>query len=189
MIEAIKKNGYRLNIKIDQYPVNPRTAFDNLGTLYIPRPPQDYTMSDEGASANEAAAAPVVLPVYALDHSGIAISEQPFGCPWDSWRAGCIYVTEKRLLAEYGLYGQNTPETREIAKNCLRAELQEYAAYVSGEVYRYTITRESDGKEIDSCWGFYGEVGISYIKELFEDFIKEQYAVDNPLFTYAGIDA
>ncbi len=185
MIEAIEKNGYRLNIEIDQYPENPR-QWDNLGTLYIPRPPRHCAMSDDGASADEAAAAPVVLPVYVMDHSGLAISEQPFGCPWDSWRAGCLYVTKDKLVSEYG---QDTPETREKAKNCLRGELQEYAEYVAGDVYGYTITRISDGEIMDSCWGFYGEGGLKCIKELFEDFIKEQYKKDNPLFAYAGIDA
>jgi len=185
MIEAIEKNGYRLDIKLDQYPENPRQC-DNLGTLYIPRPPRHCAMSDDGASADEAAAAPVVLPLYIMDHSGIAISDQPFGCPWDSWRAGCLYVTREKLLAEYG---RDTSETREVAKNCLRAELQEYAAYISGDVYGYTITRESDGEELDSCWGFYGEDGVKYIKELFNDIVKEQYKKDNPLFAYAGIEA
>lgn len=186
MIEAIEKNGYRLNIEADYDAENPRTAFDNLGTLYIPRPPRHCTMSDREASADEAAAAPVVLPVYVIDHSGIALSEKPFGCPWDSWQAGHMYMTEKTLLAEYG---QNTPETREKAKNCLRGELRTYAAYVSGEVYGYTLTRGSDGEVVDSCGGFYGDDGINYIKELFEDFIEKQYKIDNPLFAYAGIDA
>jgi hypothetical protein len=185
MIETIEKNGYLLSIDYDQDAENPR-QWDNLGTLYIPRPPRHCAMSDDGASADEAAAAPVVLPVYVMDHSGIAISEQPFGCPWDSWRAGCLYVTKEKLLAEYG---QDSPETRKIAKNCLRGELQEYAAYVSGDVYGYTITRENDGDVMDRCGGFYGEDGVKYIKELFEEFIKEQYKVDNPLFAYAGIDA
>ncbi len=185
MIETIEKNGYKLEIEIDRYPENPR-EWDNLGTLYIPRPPRHCAMSDDGASADEAAAAPVVLPVYVMDHSGIAVSEHPFGCPWDSWCAGCLYVTKEKLLAEYG---QDTPETREIAKKCLRGELQEYAAYIAGDMYGYTITRESDGEELDSCWGFYGDDGIKYIKELFEDFIKEQYKKDNPLFAYAGIEA
>jgi hypothetical protein len=185
MIESIEKNGYRLDIKLDQYPENPR-QWDNLGTLYIPRPPRHCAMSDDGASAEEAAAALIVLPVYVLDHSGIAISEHPFGCPWDSWCAGCMYVTEKKLLAEYG---QNTPKTREIAKKCLQGELQEYAAYVAGDVYRYTITRISDGVELDSCGGFYGDDEINYTKELFEGFVKKQYKKDNPLFAYAGIEA
>lgn len=185
MIETIEKNGYRLDIDYDQDAENPRTAWDNIGVLYVPRPPRGVSMSDKEASAGDAAAAPVVLPVYVIDHSGIALSDKPFGCPWDSWQAGCLYMTEKTLLAEYG---QNTPETREKAKNYLRGELQEYAAYVAGEVYGYTITRESDGELIDSCWGFYGDDGIDYIKELFEDFIKEQYKIDNPLFAYAGIE-
>lgn len=185
MTETIEKNGYKLEIKIDYAAENPRQG-DNLGALYIPRPPRHCAMSDDDACADEAAAAPVVLPVYVIDHGGIAISERPFGCPWDSWLAGCLYVTKEKLLAEYG---QDTPETRKIAKNCLRGELQEYAAYVAGDVYGYTITRESDGEIMNSSWGFYGDEGIKYIKELFNDFIKEQYTVDNPLFAHAGIEA
>ncbi len=185
-IETIEKNGYRLDIDYDQDAENPRTAWDNLGILYIPHPPRGCSMSDREADAADAAAAPVVLPVYILDHSGIAISETPFACPWDSWRAGCIYATKDKLISEYG---QDTPETREKAKNCLRGELQEYAEYVSGNVYGYTITRKSDGELVYSCGGFYGEEGLKYIKELFDDFIKEQYKIDNPLFAYAGIEA
>lgn len=185
MIEAIEKNGYRLEIAADPDAENSR-QWDNLGTLYIPRPPRLCTMSDDGATAGEAAAAPVVLPIYICEHGGISISEAPFACPWDSWRAGCMYVTEKRLLAEYG---QNTPETRERAKNCLRGELQTYAAYVEGSVYGYTITREIDGEPVDSCGGFYGDDGIKCIKELFENFLRGRYKIDNPLFAYAGVDA
>lgn len=185
MTEAIEKNGYRLTIEADYDAENPRTAWDNLGVLYVPRPPRGYSMTDKGASAEDAADAPVVLPVYVIDHSGIALSEKPFGCPWDSWQAGCLYITEKTLLAEYG---QDTAETRKKAKNYLRGELRDYAAYVSGEVYEYAITRESDGELIDSCWGFYGDDGIKCIKESFEDFIGKQYKIDNPLFAYAGIN-
>ena len=80
---------YTLSIWRDDFPTNPR-EWDNLGTLYIPRPPRGCSLSDNDASAEDADAAPVKIPVYILDHSGIVISDTPFNDPWDSWKAGFI---------------------------------------------------------------------------------------------------
>jgi hypothetical protein len=49
----------------------------------------------------------VILPVYMLDHSGVSISVRPFGDPWDSGLAGCIYA---RMMAE----GQGERETARL---------------------------------------------------------------------------
>ena len=95
-IETIEKDGYTLTIYRDDYPESPRD-WCNIGKLYIPRPPRGCALSDKDADADECNAAPVKLPVYVLDHSGLAISTTSFGDPWDSWRAG-LYPGRNRTV-------------------------------------------------------------------------------------------
>lgn len=99
----------------------------------------------------------VILPLYLMDHSGLAISTKPFSCPWDSGQVGWIYMT----LDEARENWPDDPDPIESAERRLRAEVEEYNAYLSGDVWGYTITDE-DGNEIDSCWGFYG---LEYAQE------------------------
>lgn len=80
IVKTETKGNYTLQICTDDYPENPR-RYDNFGVLYIPRPPRNYSLSDEGASLEECNAAPVKIPVYILSHSGISISCTPFGDP------------------------------------------------------------------------------------------------------------
>lgn len=49
---------------------------------------------------------------------------------------GVIYATPEMIIKEYG---ENTPETREKALRLLKAELEEYALYISGEAYNLTV--------------------------------------------------
>ena len=37
--------------------------------------------------------------------------------------------------------------------------LKEVAAWMWGDVYGYTVTRSKSGRDVDSCWGFYGSDG------------------------------
>ena len=116
-----QKNGnYTLSIFLDEFAHNPREEFENLGTLYIPRPPRGYAFSDKNANAEEAKAAPVKIPVYILDHSGIALSYKSFNDSWDSWNAGIMYVTENKLNEKYG----SREDAKKIARDVLKAELQ-----------------------------------------------------------------
>ena len=178
-MEALTTMGnYTLQIWYDDYPDSPRD-WDNIGTLYIPRPPRGYSMSDANANGNDAKTAPVKIPVYILDHSGLCISSAPFGDPWDSWRAGTYYVTADKIHAEYGDAADAIERARAVAKG----ELDTYAAYISGDVYRYDIT-DQRGDCIDSCAGFYGEKDVEYIKEMFRNFVEyQENNVDYPLFS------
>ena len=181
---TITKNGYTLTVWRDDCPHNPRN-FDNLGTLYIPRPPRGYSFSDNDASAEDADAAPVKIPVYILDHSGIAVSSAPFGDPWDSWQAGVYYVTAERLKKEYA--DRSYEEAEKAALSLLRAELQEFADYLAGDVYGFTITDDRDGKELETVGGYYGEDGIQQIKSEFPGYVAAFETAEYPLFAFAGL--
>ena len=113
----------------------------------------------------------IVLTLWMLDHSGLTVRiggdgpdvgnpfpEDPGG--WDSGRIGVIYVDRERLEAEYGKL--ITAPKRAKAEEVLRAEVDEYSRWLSGDCWGYVIERPDgsqtdDGwEEVDSCWGFIG---------------------------------
>ena len=122
-----------------------------------------------------------IIPLRLYDHSGISMStssEYPYNCRWDSGQVGFIYTTKKRLK-EIG--HKEMPSEKKI-KGWLEGEVETYNQYLTGDVYSYElieevpvkITREyADGKkevqevteekEIDSCFGFFGDEGIKFI--------------------------
>lgn len=184
-VQTITRNGYTLTVWRDDSPLNPREEFDNLGTLYVPCPPRGYSFSDKGANAGDANAAPVKIPVYVLDHSGIYLRDTPFGDPWDSWIAGVYYVTAEKLKKEYT--DRPYEEAKKTALSLLQAELQEFADYIAGDVYGFTIT-DANGHERESVSGYYGEDGIQQIKSEFPEFVASFEAEDYPLLASAGLE-
>ena len=157
---------YRLKIIPDGVSSNPRTEFDNLGTMVcwsrrhslgdtMPRVSPDEYVRENGISDETH----VILPLFLYDHSGITMSTKPFSCPWDSGWVGFIY-------AKHGAEGM-TPE--QIVR-CLEGEVDTYDAYINGKVYGFVLERavpfkkeREDGKVtegvdwdyVNSCWGFY----------------------------------
>ena len=117
-----------LKIKIvsEEYPENPRTSCDELGTMVcwhrrhrlgdkMPKEsPSEYFSGICGAELQpesqwETDGEPalekccLVLPLYLYDHSGLTMNTTGFSCPWDSGQVGYIYVTHKRICEEYGV--------------------------------------------------------------------------------------
>lgn len=182
-IETMELNGYTLNVYRDECPMNPREWEDNLGILYIPRPPRGCHFSDDGANNADALAAPVQIPVYCLDHSGIYIGARNPGNTWDSWLAGAYYVPAERIRAEY----KDAPDAIERARNVALAELKRFSDYVEGDCYYYTIENAA-GDLLDSCGGYIGDDEIEYIRETFRDFVDGELRAENPLFVAAGLD-
>lgn len=95
----------------------------------------------------------VILPLYLYDHSGITMNTTGFSCPWDSGQVGWIYADREMIEKEYG---KVTPETLETARRVLEGEVKEYDCYISGQCYGFQLFKDED--EIDSCWGFLGDL-------------------------------
>jgi hypothetical protein len=130
---------------------DPRREYDHLGTMVCWH--RRYNLGDKhNFSSPEDLNQAVYLPLYLYDHSGITMSTTPFSCQWDSGQVGWIYVTKAEIRKEFGKKW-TTKKIQEI----LRAEVEEYDRYLTGDVYGYIITDDETGEEIDSCWGFYGE--------------------------------
>jgi len=124
----------------------------------------------------------VLLPLYLYDHSGITIKTHSFSCPFDSGQVGWIYADYDAIKKEYNTV---TPETIEKAKNLMESEVKEYDYYLTGQCYGFKLF-EGDN-QVDSCWGFYGEINdvSQYIKEYLPaecknivDSLEFQYEID-----------
>lgn len=126
----------------------------------------------------------LIKPIRAYEHGKIALSTSnsyPFNDRWDSYLVGFIYVTKETIFKQCG--GITEENWKERANEYIESEMKTYNQYLSGEVYGYTLTKKESQQEkcphcgevvneyeseieVDSCWGFYGEVlednGILY---------------------------
>ena len=174
-METIKFKGCKIKTYHDEDPMNPR-EWDNLGFMLCfhsrynlgdKHKYRDYddfmhslaceyfqphqSITDEAIMARFAKDH-IVLPLYLYDHSGITMSCSPFSCIWDSSQVGIIYVSKEKAKTEYG-WKTLTSKRIEQIKSCLKAEVEIYDNYLTGNVFRYEITRK--GECIESGNGFY----------------------------------
>lgn len=171
MKKVLRFPDLNLKVKIEQYssPESPR-SWDNLGICAFFH--SRYSFGDKGHGIdsndyNDFAEmekdlrknhdAVIVLPVYMYDHSGQTISTKPFSCNWDSGQLGVIFATRTELLSEYG-NGKNrlTKAIKDKATTYLEGEIETLDQYIKGDVYGFTA-KNTQTKEEDSCWGFYGD--------------------------------
>lgn len=95
----------------------------------------------------------IMLPLYLLDHSGLAMKTTSFHDPWDSGQVGWIYVSKEDALKEFG--GEKmTGAIRKKAEDLMRGEVEAYDSYLRGECYGFELYK--NGELEDSCWGFMG---------------------------------
>lgn len=161
-----ERNGYTIEIYPDDTPMNPREDFDHAAVMVCFH--NRYTLGDETGLRSEnfegwkelekylveEEGAKVFLPVYMYEHSNICLSTGEFYDPWDSGRVGVIYLTSQTILKEWN-WKRLTKARREKLVEYLKGEVEEYSDYLSGNVYGYMV-RNSEGEDMDSCWGFFG---------------------------------
>ena len=160
-LEKFLVRGNTIKIYQDEYPENPR-EWDNLGTMICFH--SRYMLGDKHDLSIEALKELVsrrdilALPLYLLDHSGLALNTSGFAYidpqGWDWDQVGYLYVTHEKLRQEYGVK-KVSRRLLEKVKQILEAEIETYNQYLSGDVYGYEIEDPYDN-EGDSCWGFYG---------------------------------
>ena len=170
--EEFKVGAKTVKLVYDEDPESPRT-WDNLSTMVcfhkryeLGDKDHGYNDKDYGSWAEVRAAIEkredpaVILPLYMYDHSGITIRTTPFHCPWDSGQIGWVFVTKKKLREEYKSKRVTKKMIEQATKNVL-AEVEAYDDYLTGNVFGFVI-EDAEGKELDSCWGFYG---LDYARE------------------------
>jgi hypothetical protein len=97
----------------------------------------------------------IVLPVYMLDHSGVALSVTPFGDRWDSGQIGVAFVTRENWADTQGTDWTGSEEQLQRARELITGDVRDYSMYLGGEVYGYVVT-DTDGEVMDSSGGFLG---------------------------------
>ena len=188
--EMIQYAGCTIKIIRDQFPCNPRKDYDHLGKMilfpnreYIDRNEYDkYVNATDFASTLRSLAWHVtksdamedeyrvsmdhvfrcvnkhyvIIPVDQDRYSGLS-SRGPNVGDSDCHCDGFVLFPVADLTKE-GI-------DREQATKNLEGEIEEYAAWATGDCYGYVIEDEN-GDELDSCWGFYGmEYAIESAKE------------------------
>jgi hypothetical protein len=103
----------------------------------------------------------VIIPVDQDRYSGLS-SRGPNVGDSDDHCDGFILFPAADLTKE-GI------DRNQAIKN-LEREIEEYAAWATGDCYGYVIEDEN-GDELDSCWGFYG---MEYAKDQAESSAKSQ---------------
>ena len=143
IIEQIEYRGFYINVHPDDYPLDPRRDWDNLGTMvcfarnYNLGDKHDFSDPDEFQEWAKTADI-ISMPIYLLDHSGLKMNTYGFGCPWDSGQVGWIYVEKAKARKKYG-WKRLSRQRIEKIKGYLENEVKIYDQYLSGEVYGYTI--------------------------------------------------
>jgi len=197
-METIEYKGMIIKVEVDYDPLDPR-QWDNLGIMvcnhrhYALGDKHNYDLSDynswkevEGAiRKNEDAA--VMYPLYLYDHTGLQIKIGSFygllpqgHAEYDSGQVGFIFVSKQTIRREYGVKRISKKLLEKVA-NILRSEVEVYDYYISGEVYGFKAVTP-DGKEIDSCWGYYGDPETQMIPEAkasIDDYINEERTENN----------
>lgn len=150
MKDAFVQEGLSVKITSSANPVNPRSnddCNDTVMALFHRR----YNLGDrlhhykagsyhgwEGMRKDiEDKEAPTCIkPLYMMDHSGLTISTEPFGCTFDSGQVGWVFVPASKGL------------TAEQATSAILREVEEYGAYLSGEFYDVSIENMLSGEPL-----------------------------------------
>ena len=175
----IKRKGISLKICVDfGYNPNPREEDENLGQMVCFhrrynlgdktnfKEPFEFNEWYEKHKRNIAQC----LPVYLLDHSGLAMSCFDFNDKWDSGQVGYIYCTKKRLKE----LDMDKLDEMEIKKRLIN-EVQQYNDYLQGyPPYYYFCIRDENDEIVDTITGFKG----TDFKEMIDDmkgYVGEEY--------------
>lgn len=150
-VESFEYKGYSVRIYVDEDPMSP---LDNDYVIKVYAPLRRHSIGNTEEDAPKGTK--VAFPFYAHIHGGIAVSLGSFSDPWDSGRAGTIYVDNDDLEKEFN----GDPE---LAKTSITAWFEGgYKPWVEGDVYGYVIRKDPEEAADESCWGMYG---FDYCKE------------------------
>jgi hypothetical protein len=173
------KNGgrdkeYRVEICLDNDPVNPRTEYDHITKLFLNGSLRWIGDEYEGRTPKSVhkdalAAGDWTHSVYAHVHSLTTLSLHPFNDPFDSGCAGIITIPKDRLerVMEY----HNNADCMDVAMRIARDEIASTNDYLHGNVYGFKAYLWGDMQ--DSCWGFIGD--FDEIAQVMADHVAPEY--------------
>lgn len=151
-VETIQHKGCTIRVMYDEHGENPFTSWDGEGMIIF-HPRADYTCNTE-VSYEKAKENKYCIPLDAYIHSGIAlsISGEGMNCQWDTSTHIAMWIPSK--------YCDVT--TKKQAEKIARQNCLLFNQWCNGEVFGY-IVEDSQGNQIDSCWGYYGNEAITEV--------------------------
>ncbi len=188
IILSKESEGYRLKYLVqDKDAMDPRTEWDHLGRMicfhkrYNLGDKHSYRLNDVGSweevremiEGTEGRIL-VSLPLYIYDHSGITMRttsgqfRMQDSAGWDWGTVGAIVALEESVKKNFNVT-EITDEIKEKTIGILKAEVEEYDHYLTGEVYGIVEEKYNEDFEPidhDSCWGY---LGHEYAKEALKE--------------------
>jgi len=122
--------------QIEYSPDSPRVTSENLWTFFFQH--GKYQLADAHAKdIRRHRKDYYMVNVYMMDHSGLYLSTNPFGCPWDSGQLGYAYISYDKLRKEYDIAADAPIPTHvtQTAVHQLEQELAMYTMYLNGDVH------------------------------------------------------
>lgn len=181
--------GYTIKIEIDEDPLNPR-GDENLGKMICFHNnyelgdkhnynSDDFTGWEELKNKLVSDGAVAISPLYLYDHSGLRIKIGSFygllpqgHAEFDSGQVGFI-VAFKEDVEKWFDTKRITKKVIQKVEDNLKAEVETYDKYISGQVYSYIV--EGLDEIGDSCWGFYDtDEAIQEAKNVIDSHIEEE---------------
>jgi hypothetical protein len=184
-IEVIEHRGHRIEVCYDEEPLNPRRDWDHCSTMLCFHgrydlgddkdkcpsiDPRDFEGWEEmEAHLRKEEGAVIVLPLSLYDHSGITMVVGS-ASGWDCGQVGWIYATRAAILENFGRKVLSK-KLLARAEAGLRAEVETYDQYLTGQVYGYVVK----GPDCDdSCWGFFNQEDmVAEAKASIDDSIRQ----------------
>lgn len=187
-MEEFKKGtykGYNYEIVYDENADDPRTEWEHDSVLYsnhkninpenkdIDDLMEEFNVRDLDALRDKLDTKYIWVNVYMYQHSQIALSTTPFNDPWgfDSGLLGILVWEKEDALKSYGRKRCSKAFVHRI-EDLLAEQVKVYGAYLNGDVYGFKVFDKDDSeKEIDSCYGYYGENGLNDIMQEIEGIV------------------
>lgn len=117
------------------------------------------------------------FPLFMYEHGSVLYrlskSGNPFSCPWDSGRAGSIFLKTADFLGENPPRGKKGeikygkeffPDIESAMFKAAEIICEEYTDWCNGNIYGYMI-EDQNGDHLDSCWGFIGDPNDYVLQE------------------------
>lgn len=160
----IKDNAWSVTIYLDEFCENPNQSGDN--DLFLLSYHRDFWVemdkvvtkaelleAFEEPKKSDVASRFHIFPIEAYIHSGVVLAFSKCGnfpdLQWDVSLVGAILADKKEF------------RNRKTAERAAISLLDMWNQYLSGDVYGYVV-KDPNGKEVDSCCGFYG---LDYARE------------------------
>jgi hypothetical protein len=185
-IERFEHAGRTVVIAYDEDAESPRTAYDNLATLFYAH--RRLTLGDEEMreplSAKElirmlkgrGEKVLAILPLFAYEHGGVTMSAgsslgvgNVYADRFDSGQVGwgVVLASQAEKMGCVGTFtdprtGKTTTYDRAFFEGAIKGEVSTFDDYLTGQVFGYMVEGR-DGEVLDSCWGFYGD--LDYVRE------------------------